>query len=544
MDNHETSTLVSAHQPCPDCGSTDALSVYSDGHTYCFSCQKRTKGDAEAPRQPAQTTTSVTPLKGLRTGEIRELKARNISLDTCKAFGYAVEPGVQIAPYVDEAGNVVAQKLRGKDKSFGWVGNSERVQLFGHQLWKGCDKKVLVVTEGEIDTLSVYEVTKGSMPVVSLQNGAQSAVKSFKHSFAWLESFDSVVICFDNDEVGKEAAQAAARVLSPGKAKIAELPLKDANDMLKEGRTADLYTALKSAKAWSPAGIVSGKDIGVRARTKRPKAFATFPWEFMNKNYGGIYEGDLIVVGAGSGVGKTTFMAEIAYHLALENDIGIGVMFMEESLEETALRFHGFNLDRVLFNGRDEATDEELIEAAAATTDKPTFHIYEHQGESSIDETLAAMRYLIQVQGVKVIFLDNLSTIVAGLDTNDERHAIDKIMHGLRKFATREKVAVFIASHLSNPIGNKGYENGLEITQKAFRGSGAISSTAWLMIGLERDINTDMPTAIRGVKSRRFGANAGVRGYLQLDDRTGRMREASAPSPFPANKPASKNSDF
>ena len=30
--------LTRSHQPCPDCGSSDALAMYDDDHTYCFSC--------------------------------------------------------------------------------------------------------------------------------------------------------------------------------------------------------------------------------------------------------------------------------------------------------------------------------------------------------------------------------------------------------------------------------------------------------------------------------------------------------------------------
>lgn len=543
MDNHDQSTLVQAHQPCPDCGSSDALSVYSDGHTFCFACSKHTQGAKPSSVRP-EVRAQVTNLGALRTGEIRELKSRGLSLDTCKAFGHAVSDGVQVYPYVDANGTVVAQKLRTKDKQFGWVGQSSGVQLYGYQLWKGCDPRIVVVTEGENDAESIYEVTRGQMPVVSLQNGAQSAVKSFKQAYDWLETFDSVVLCFDNDEPGLKAAKEAAQMLSPGKAKIAALPLKDANDMLKEGRTSELYTALKHAKAWSPAGIVSGEDIGARARADRPKPFASFPWEFLNKAVGGIYVGDVITVGAGSGVGKTTFMAEIAHHLAMSG-IGVGLMFMEENLEETALRFHGIHLNRSLFNGRDEASNEELVEAAKATTDNGLFHLYEHQGESDMNVTLAAMRHLIKVNGVKVLFLDNLSTIVAGLDDENERRAIDKLVRGLVDFAKREKVAVFLASHLSNPMGAKGYENGLEINQKSFRGSGAICSNAWLTLGLERDIYGDAPTAIRVVKSRRFGANAGIRGYLNLEGPTGRMREASEVSPFaPVSKSKTHNTDF
>lgn len=39
--------LVRAHQPCQDCGSHDALAVYDDGSTYCFSCSTYRKGNGE-----------------------------------------------------------------------------------------------------------------------------------------------------------------------------------------------------------------------------------------------------------------------------------------------------------------------------------------------------------------------------------------------------------------------------------------------------------------------------------------------------------------
>ena len=39
MDQTE-STAIKTHQPCTSCGSSDALSLYDDGHTYCFSCEE------------------------------------------------------------------------------------------------------------------------------------------------------------------------------------------------------------------------------------------------------------------------------------------------------------------------------------------------------------------------------------------------------------------------------------------------------------------------------------------------------------------------
>lgn len=549
MDNHDESTLVAAHLPCPDCGSSDALSEYSDGHTYCFSCGVRKGGNAKT--KTTKTTDELikaNPGK-LINGEFRELASRRISLETCKKTGYQVGTykgeSVHIANYFNEDGEVIAQKIRGKDKKFEWTGTPKKAGLYMQHMWKGYSRKLLVMVEGEIDANSLYEITKGQrFAIVSVENGAQSALKSVQNAIRFVEEFEKVVFMFDNDEPGRAAAKECARVLSPGKAFIASLPLKDANDMLKEGRSAEVLTAVGSALPFRPDGIVSGKEISQFTRAKRVTPFASFPWEFLNKQVGGLYEGDLITLGAGSGCGKTSFMAEIAYHLA-QNGISVGIMFMEESLQEVGLRFQGYHLNKVLWNGRDEATDDELVAAEQATTDNETYNFYDHQGESSIDATLDAMRFLIHAKGVKVIFLDNLSTIVAGMGDENERIAIDKMVRGIFNFAQRERVAIFLASHLTNPMGNKGFDQGLEINQKSFRGSGSIASNSTLMLGLERTVGSNEPTKVRVVKSRKFGSNAGVRGFLRLDEPTGRLREASEVSPFPTGYSGGEtNSDF
>ena len=41
------STPVKIPQPCDECGSSDALSIYDDGHTYCFSCQNYARHEQE-----------------------------------------------------------------------------------------------------------------------------------------------------------------------------------------------------------------------------------------------------------------------------------------------------------------------------------------------------------------------------------------------------------------------------------------------------------------------------------------------------------------
>jgi hypothetical protein len=93
--------------------------------------------------------------------------------------------------------------------------------------------KMLTITEGEIDALSVSQAQGNKWPVVSVPNGAQGAVKAIEKAFEYVCSFDRVNIWFDNDEPGKAAAKAVADILPPGKAYIVKADLKDANEYLK-----------------------------------------------------------------------------------------------------------------------------------------------------------------------------------------------------------------------------------------------------------------------------------------------------------------------
>ena len=73
----------------------------------------------------------------------------------------------------------------------------------------------------------------------------------------WLEGFETVVFMFDEDEPGRKAAQACAQLLTPGKAKIASLPLKDANEMLLANRLNVPITAISC----QDDGIVSQSNL-------------------------------------------------------------------------------------------------------------------------------------------------------------------------------------------------------------------------------------------------------------------------------------------
>ena len=128
-------------------------------------------------------------------------------------------------------------------------------QFFGQHLWGEGGRRV-IITEGEIDCMTISQLQDNKWPVVSIKSGANAAVNDIKAALEWLETFQEVVFCFDMDEPGRKAAQGCAALLTPGKAKVAHLPLKDANECLLAGKVKDLTSALWNAKPYRPDGIV------------------------------------------------------------------------------------------------------------------------------------------------------------------------------------------------------------------------------------------------------------------------------------------------
>jgi twinkle protein len=187
--------------PCADCGSSDARAVYQSGVSICFSCGLiKAPGDEAKAKLPEGAIDFV-------FGETQAIRKRGLYLDTCRRYGYAVgnfngKP-VQIAPFYNERGQLVAQKLRTKTKDFVVTGNGKAMGLFGLQLARR-GGKMIVITEGEIDAMSVSQAMGNTWPAVSLPSGSGSFA-ALKDSLEFLETYEKVILCFDNDDPGRRA---------------------------------------------------------------------------------------------------------------------------------------------------------------------------------------------------------------------------------------------------------------------------------------------------------------------------------------------------
>lgn len=532
------------HEGCPKCGSSDALSRYSDGHAYCFRCNHYEKADGSSSTVTTgdhQTTT------GFLRGITMELTKRALSKAVCDFWNYTVadhrgQP-VQVASHYDDYGNIVAQKLRFPNKDFSWIGNAKDAGLYGKWLWKGCSNKRVIITEGEIDALSVSHAFGNREPVVSLPSGAQGAARAIKKDYEWLCGFEQIVLMFDMDEPGREAVKEVAALLPPGKALVCELSEKDANDMIVNGKAKDLVVAIGSAKVWRPDGIVNAVDLRSRILKRKEESKIFYPWGKLNKILKGIREGELITITAGIGTGKTTLVTEIA-HCLLGQDQKIGLMMMEENLETTALRLVGHTIDKPLHISQDGVNEEDIASAFDKTIKADQVFLYDHMGEASVETFINKVTYFSQILGCKYLFVDNLSVIVAGLDERDERRSLDKLMKELWSCANRNKMTIFLVSHMKRIDGNKGHEDGVATSLSHLRGSNSIGSNSNAVIAMERDQQGEEKnvSTVRVLKNRYTG-ETGLACRLKYSAETGRLVEMED-VPAGMSPISEKNDDF
>ena len=469
-------------------------------------------------------------------GEAHSLPKRKLTEDTCKKFGYTIgeyqgQP-VQIANYRNAEGTVVAQKVRFADKTFKFLGDAKAAGLYGQHLWKE-GGRMLVLTEGEIDCLSMSQAQGNKFATCSVKSGAQSAKRCVMEQLEFVESFERVVIMFDNDKAGDAAALEVAQLLTPGKAHIARLPEKDPNDMLVKGKNKELIDAMWSAKVYRPDGIINGTDLWESIAHDEEVPSIPYPFAGLNEKTRGMRRGELVTITAGSGVGKSQVCREIAYHLIKQGET-IGYIALEENVKRTALGLMGLAIDKPLHLSREGVTHDTLKSAYDDTVGSNRVYLYDHFGSLAHDSLLSKIKFLAKSCGVGWIVLDHLSIVVSGIDDSvDERKSIDRIMTSLRSLVEETGIGMILVSHLRRPSGDKGWEEGLQTSLNSLRGSAAIAQLSDMCIGVERNQQGDNPNVatMRVLKNRHSGLT-GVGCYLHYNADTGRMLEVQDPEVF------------
>ena len=522
---------IKTAQPCTTCTSSDGMAINEDGSTKCYSC-----GTYKRPLNEMNEHTAPIPLATAKQRLIEHLDAhiggfadRRIAANTSGLFKTLQDGrGTVYFPYFDKFGKHIANKVRGASKTFNTEGDFKKATLFGQQLYAKGGQYVTLV-EGEFDALAASQMLGLKYPVVSVKSGAQSALSSCKEQFEWLDSFQNIIIFFDNDDPGMKATQEVADLFG-SKAKLFKhnLDYKDACDWLADRGSAMFVERWWQAESFKPEGIVTITDIKERMLAP-PVPGVAWCFPSLTELTYGRRKGELYAFGAGVGVGKTdVFTQQIAYDI---DTLGkkVGVIYLEQNVVETGQRVMG-KLDKRLYHVPDgNWTREQYVTSVDSLEKRQQLYMMEHFGSMEWKTIKSIIKFFNKSYDIEHIYLDHLTALSA--NELDERRALDGIMADMAGLAQELGIIIHFISHLTTPDG-KPHEEGGRVMEKHFTGSRAIARWSHYMFGLERnkqhpDLVKRQTTTLRVLKDRFTGKATGMTFGLLYNQQNGVLIETS-----------------
>ena len=539
----------------PKCQSTSKpLQVFlNDDNTYsgfCFHCNvvvPKPYGD----NAPDPSTIKVkTPeeiaeeIEEVRSCPPFSLKHRAIDPEDWKYFGVRMvlsehdgtTPYALAHPYTRD-GSIVGFKLKLLHKKTMWnVGDVKGADLYGWERAKRIGGATLFITEGEEDAIALRKILKimstndsYDYAVVSLPAGTKSVAKTIGRMAAEItQRFKDVVLVYDDDEPGRKAVQETLKILP--NAKSARLPEKDANACLIAGRLKGVRDAciFQAAKPVSNH-VKNARQMREEIRQK-PVWGMLYPWDSLNKLTYGQRKQEIIVIGGGTGCGKTLIGHEIGAHNAIVHGWRTLAIMMEETNAETYKAFAG-KVNSIPYHvpvkDGEPGYDEDLLDQAIDRLE-PYIDVWDIETLEDPETTWAQIVHVIRTQGADYdcIMIDNATVLSEGLSASERNDFMGKVAGDLSKLVKKFDFQAIVFSHLNAPASTqRSHENGGKVLESQLTGSRAWQRYAHMIFGFERNklaIDPDC-SFIRVLKNRKFGRTGVFKTYYT--QRTGRLAE-------------------
>lgn len=546
---------------CPQCVSNgrdrtgNHLIHFEDGGAFCnrcgYACNWKNEGIVTKERTPITDEQLKELIEDFKSCKVVAWPERKLKQSTLARYDIraGVDPtdknkiGSYLIPLHEELSDgslaMCGYKVRlTSEKRFFCQGRPKNAVLFGEDtLPKGKFKK-LFITEAPLDAASLYQAIKDSWKgtpyekyepnVVSLPHGTDCAVKVLSERMKVVSRAEEIVLVMDNDEAGNRAVD-AIRSLLPN-VKFVSLPLKDCNDMLVANRDKELAKlAVFGAQTVKMEEVVDIGDIEEDI-LKRPEYGYSYPWKSLTDSTYGIRTTEIIGFAGGVGIGKSEFKYAIAEHLVSTEGINVGVFDLEATVGKTGKALVGKRLKRMLHKPSDTFDKSEVAEAVKHMSGK--VKLYKHRGSKDWKDIKAAMRYQVVVCGVKVVFIDPITALVAHLTASEANDVLNNMMADLASMTLELDFAVIYFAHLNPPNSGPPHERGGRVHETQLTGSRAMIKWSHYIIGLERNKDPVLPeferniTKVLVLKDREFG-NACVFNVFWNKD-TGELEEMFA----------------
>jgi twinkle protein len=439
---------------CPFCGETEQKFAVNS-ITGAFNClhlntcgvkgsfydfQKKLGDEPERParqkfyNQPKPTYKKPAPIiENIDQESIQFLHEREISDKTIKDFELFSSKGSIAFPYYKN-GKLVNVKYRSlKEKKFWGEKDSETV-LFNRD---NIEKNSLVIVEGEMDCLALYEY---GIESVSIPGGANN-MQWVDNEWDYLETFEEIYLCYDSDPAGQQGMRDVAIKLGEWRCKLVSLPFKDANECLINKVPAEaIISCIANAKDMTPETLVTPmyflEDVQKLFSQGKEIMGIKTPWEKLDHLLKGWRDGEITVWSGKNGAGKSTILNQVFLDSA---EKGIkSCIFSGEMSPARYLRW------AVIQYQENDAPHPDRIETTLSWLSSRVYILNLSAGIKP-EKLLGDFEYAARRYNVKHFIIDSLMKV--SLPGSDEYKEQQGFMNQLSAFAQKHKAHIHLVAH-------------------------------------------------------------------------------------------------
>ena len=314
--------------------------------------------------------------------------------------------------------------------------------LFGVHNLDGDDNSSVIITEGELDVVAMWQYGFKSN-VVSGTAGAGTWADEW---LDLLEPYRHFTILYDDDDKGHDGAKKVAKSLGLTRCSRAVLPFADAAECMKKAVPSNLVSsAIDNAKPLLDVSLVTVDRYTdeIERLISNPDELKGLPTgsSRLDDGIGGWAPG-LVIVTGDTAAGKTSFTTWCGHEQSLR-----GIPVMLTSFEQRPIGTVQ-KLLRAYMGGDFTFYTQEQRRSCMEALGKLPLYMLDHYGELDSDDCLKALDYANRRLGVRFAVVDHLGFLVRGAE--DERRAIEDAVRSYALFAVQRGMTIALIAHPNN----------------------------------------------------------------------------------------------
>jgi len=366
--------------------------------------------------------------------------------------------------------------------------------------------KWLLIVAGEEDKLAAaqmlrdYQIQRKQedydrIAVVGIHCGEGSLSKVCANSYDFIDSFEEVILCMDNDEAGRKAVQEAIKVLPENKVKVMVTSLKDCSEMLQTGKQKQFISDFYSAKPLIETGIISASEAAQGIEEYLLAEKITLPphlHRVQDALRGGIRStGAIVNIIGNTSVGKTFFSDVLVHHFIFNSPLKPTILSIERTAAELTLDLYSYHLGQNLTwfeEGADaleylhrEDVKELCNKMMIDEYGEPRFWIIDDR-EGTVDVLKKQIERAVKQNNSKLVILDILTDVLRSLPLDEQEQFMM-----WEKQMKKEGVVFLNLLHTRKPSNEKGEDGFKRVSEYDILGSGTIPQSADINIVLNRN---------------------------------------------------------